>query len=390
MKVALVNYRFSATAGGVERYVFDLSNGLLARGHEVHVYAGEIDPGARPEIVFHPVPCTRFHSALRTWTFARNAAEAVRRDRARWDVVHGFGRTLEQDVYRCGGGCHLEYLRAVEPAMRHPFGRACLLLNPRHRVALALERRLFGERRFRRLTCISREVARQVQAHYGIALDEMRVIHNGVDVAAYSPELRERHREAVRRECALAEDAFVVLFVGSGFERKGLLHALRACALLPRGLPWRLVVVGNGRIGRYRAHAVRLGIADRVVFLGARRDAHRFYGAADALVFPTLFEPFGTVALEAMASGVPVVTTRIAGCAEAIEDGSDSFVVAGPGSEAEIADRLARLADAGLRASMGAAARAKSLLFTIDRNIEATLEVYEEARGARAPVAGGA
>lgn len=388
MRVALVNYRFSPTAGGVERHVFDLSNGLVERGHEVHVYCHATDGTMRPELIVHRVPCTTFYSALRTWTFARNAGEAVRRDRERYDVVAGFGRTLEQDVYRCGGGCHMEYLRATEPAMRRPLGRALTLLNPRHRVALALEARLFREQRFRRLICISHEVARQVHAYYGIPHEEMRVIHNGVDTTAYSPALRTLHRDELRAELGVEREEYVVLFVGSGFERKGLVHAVRACARLPAGVSWRLLVVGNGRKAPYQALAERLRIRDRVRFLGARRDAHRFYGAADALVFPTLFEPFGTVALEAMAAGLPVVTTRAAGCSEAVEEGVDSFVVDEPGREEDIADRLLRLAEPALRDRMGRAARVKAQQFTIERNIEATLQVYEEVRAEKTPAAG--
>lgn len=386
MKVALVNYRFSPTAGGVERYVYDLSNGLLARGHEVHVYAHRRDPGARPEIRFHAVPCVTFYSALRTWTFARHAAEIVRRERDAYDVVHGFGRTLEQDIYRCGGGCHLEYLRATEPAMQTSLGRAWTLLNPRHRVALALEARLFRERRFTRLTCISREVARQVHAQYGLPLEDMQVIHNGVDTDKFSPALR-AHRGAVRRELGIPDAEFVVLYVGSGFERKGLAHAVRALARMPAG---RLIVIGNGRIAWYENLARSLGIGARVTFLGARGDVDRYYGAADALVFPTLFEPFGTVALEAMAVGVPVVTTRVAGCAEVIDDGVDSFVVADPRREEDLADRLTRLADPALRETMGRAARAKALQHTIERNVDTTVKLYEEVRSAKAAVVGGA
>ncbi len=384
MRVALVNYRFSATAGGVERYVYDLSNGLVDRGHDVHVYAHRIDPGARPELRFHPVPCLAFHSALRTWTFARNAAEAVRRDRDAYDVVHGFGRTLEQDLYRCGGGCHIEYLRATDPAMATPWGRAWTLLNPRHRVALAIEGRIFRERRFLRLTCISREVARQVHSVYGIPHAEMTVIHNGVETEKYAPFLRDRHREPLRAELGIPAEEFLVLFVGSGFERKGLIHAVRALALLPASQKARLVVVGNGRARRIQRAAEILRIADRIRFVGARKDVDRFYGAADALVFPTRFEPFGTVALEAMASGLPVVTTRAAGCSEAIEDGVDSYVVEDPAREADLADRLARLGDPDLRRRMGHAAREKALQFTIERNIETTLRIYEEIRASKA------
>lgn len=380
MKVALVNYRWSATAGGVERYVYDLAHGLLARGHEVHVYCHRRDPDAPAALRFHDVPCLSFYSALRTWSFARNAAAALRRDRDAFDVVHGFGRTLEQDIYRCGGGCHRAYLEACEPAMAHPLGKLLTLLNPRHRVALGIEARIYRERRFRRLTCISHEVARQIEAYYGIPRADMTVIHNGIDISRFSPALRE-HRPAIRTELGLSDADFVVLYVGSGFERKGLAHAVRAVALLPAG---HLVVVGNGRTARYQALAESLGIGARIHFLGARRDAHRCYGAADVLVFPTLFEPFGTVALEAMAAGVPIVTTRVAGCSEVIDDGVDSYVVADPTREADIADRLERLRDPVHRAAMGEAAARKARMYSMDRNIEITLGLYQEVCAAKA------
>ena len=113
----------------------------------------------------------------------------------------------------------------------------------------------------------------------------------------------------------------MLLFVGSGFERKGLATAIDALGELGDDHA-RMIVIGKGRRLPYEELAGRRGVPDRVVWLGPRRDTERWYGAADVVVLPTRYEPFGNVHLEALASGVPMVTSVRAGGAELIRDGA--------------------------------------------------------------------
>ncbi|MBI5368992.1 MAG: glycosyltransferase family 4 protein [Planctomycetes bacterium] len=385
MKIALVNFRFSATAGGVERYVHDLAAGLVRRGHEVHCFCHRRPEDAPFGVLFHPVPAWTFYSPLRVLSFAHNAASAIQRVQDTFDVVHGFGRTWLQDIYRVGGGCHREYMNQTYPAMRNPFLRPLKLLDPRHRALLYAEAKIFREHRYRRLTCISGRVREELGRYYGISPTDAAVIYNGFDPEVFHLGNRDRFRADVRREWGVPEGALVALFVGSGFARKGLAHAIAGvgAAVARAAADLRLVVVGRGATEGYRRLAEAAGLAEKVRFLGARTDLARLYAGADALLFPTLYEPFGTVTLEAMATGVPAVVSRVAGSSEVIASGTDGWVVEEPRRAEEIGARLVALLDPAVRARMGAAAALTAARYTIDANLDATLRLYAEVAEAK-------
>ena len=352
-------YTWSETLGGVERYVFDLARGLLARGHEVHVWCRRRD-GGLPGATFHEVPGLASGHTKYT-TFARESERLVKP--AEYDAVHGLGRAFAQDLLRIGGGCHEEYLRETKGRMPGPLW---FLFHPKDRALIRLEREMFERRCWRRLVCISRRVAEEVHRIHGIPLAEMIVLHNGTDVSKFHPRNR-RPKDGPAR----------LLFVGSGFERKGLGQALDALGRVKGD--WRLRVVGKGDAAAYAAQAARLGIGERVEFAGTQADMPREYGEADLLVFPTLYDAFGTVTLEAMATGIPVVVSRQAGSSEVVTDGVDGRIVADPRDAAELAAAVEPLAaDRALRDRMGAAARAAAERNSIDANIDKVVALYGE------------
>jgi UDP-glucose:(heptosyl)LPS alpha-1,3-glucosyltransferase len=151
-------------------------------------------------------------------------------------------------------------------------------------------------------------------------------VYNGVDLERFHPVNRARYREPARAEAAIPSRAFTVLFVGSGFARKGLATAVEAFAALS-DRESRFVVVGKGDARPYRFAAARLGVGERIAWLGARADLERWYAAADIVVLPSRYEPFGNVHLEALAAGLPVVASARAGGAEVIEDGVNGSIV---------------------------------------------------------------
>ncbi|KAF0245681.1 MAG: UDP-glucose(heptosyl)LPS alpha-1 [Planctomycetota bacterium] len=356
MKIALVVYTWSETRGGVERYVFDLAKGLRARGHEVHVWSRRRE-GETPGVVFHEVPGISI-GHLKYNAFARDAAKLVRLDD--YDCVHGFGRTFSQDLLRVGGGCHEEYLRQTKG--REP-GALWFLFHPKDRALIRLEKEVFAKKCWRRLVCISKRVAGEVHRIHGVAHEDCLVIHNGTDIEKFHP-----------RNRVTASGPARLLFVGSGFERKGLEQALDALALM-KG-EWRLRVVGRGDAGAYAAQSARLG---RVEFAGPQSAMPAEYGRADALIFPTLYDAFGTVALEAMATGIPVVISRQAGASEVVTHGVDGLIVEDPRDPSSLAAAIGTLVDdPARRESMGGAAREKAVQHSIDGNIEKVVMLYRE------------
>jgi UDP-glucose:(heptosyl)LPS alpha-1,3-glucosyltransferase len=342
--------------GGVERATAGLLTALVDRGHEVHLAS----PGQGPPIAgvtVHPLRLPRLPAAARALVLALAARRVVAA--GRWDVVQSHERTLCQQVYRAGEGCHRAYLASGGSGG----GRAL-----HHRVVLALEARVFA--RTSRIVAIARRGKREIETLYGVDPARVRVIYNGVDLERFHPANVVRHRAAAREEARVGARDHVLLFVGSGFERKGLATALEA---LPGLGDARLLVIGRGDETRYRALAARVGVASRVRWLGLRRDVERWYAAADVLVLPARYEPFGNVHLEALASGLPVVTTTAAGGAEVVD--ADRGAVVPPDDAAAVAEALRRLRESDA-ARLASAARAAAEPFTYERQVAGFEEVY--------------
>jgi UDP-glucose:(heptosyl)LPS alpha-1,3-glucosyltransferase len=350
--------------GGVERATADFLAALVAHGHDVHLLSR---PGQTrvPGVTLHTLALPPVPGAARLLALPLAVRVAMRR--RPWDVVQSHERTLGQDVYRAGEGCHRAYLDAL-PA----HGRAVY-----HRLLLALERRVFAGTP--EIVAISRRGAAEIGRLYGVTEARLTVVYNGVDLARFHPDHRARLRAAARAEVGVAGDTWVVLFAGSGFERKGLATAVEALAGLEDRRS-RLLVLGKGDTRAYRTVAERMEVARRIAWLGPRPDVERWYAAADALVLPTLYEPFGNVHLEALASGVPVVTTTVAGGAEAVSDACGAVVP--PRQPAAVAAALARLR-ASDRSVLTAAARAAAEPFTYARQVAGFEQIYRRLSSAR-------
>jgi UDP-glucose:(heptosyl)LPS alpha-1,3-glucosyltransferase len=352
MRIALVIQRFSP-GGGVERACASLARGLLARGHEVHVFAERI--AALPGIREHLLPP---EGIFRHQSFADHARKALEKER--FDVVQSFSRTACQDVLRLGGGIHKEYLARTDRAYS-ALGRWWRRMRAKERWELTLEAESLAPSASRKIIANSRRVKEETARHYGVPAERIAVIHNGVDAGEFKPSAEAR--SLVRNQLGLAEADYALLFVGTGFRRKGLEYAIAAVDRVPSA---RLIVAGEGRA---RAHP-------RVLPLGRRTDVGHLYAAADAFILPTLYDPFPNAALEAMASGIPVIVSRIAGVSELID--GDSIVVEEPWNVEELAAAVKRLEDPAVRKPMGEAARRKALLHPPERVVDETLKVYED------------
>src|SRR5688572_28376941 len=215
----------------------------------------------------------------------------------------------------------------------------------------------------------------EIRQAFRVPEEKLRLIHNAVDSNAFSPALRE-HRKATRAKLRIADDAIVYLFVGSGFERKGVATAIEALAKLPP--PAHLVIVGRDKhLKRYAALARRRGVERRVTLTGPLNDVKPWYGAADVFVLPTIYDPLPNAALEAMACGLPLITTTKSGAAELIADRDAGFVIAS-GDVPALARHMATLADAATRERMGANARNAVLPLTPDAMTLRLVLLYKE------------
>jgi UDP-glucose:(heptosyl)LPS alpha-1,3-glucosyltransferase len=376
MKIALIRQRYNPF-GGAERFVEqalaslraqdDLSLTLIARHWDSD------GSGTKPGLEL----CTPVYvgRTWRDWSFARAACSRVRS--VRFDLVQSHERIACCDIYRAGDGVHAQWLENRARSLGF-LGRLGQRISPWHRYTLAAERRLFGSPRLKVVVCNSRMVANEVKARFAVADEKIRVIYNGVNLERFHPGLRARWRREMRERLGIPQDARVLLFLGSGFERKGAWRLLDALSeLAPHREDIHLVVVGADRhIGRFRASCSARGLHSRVRVVGPQTDTAPWYGMADAYVLPTLYDPFPNAALEAMASGLPVVTSTQCGVAELLEDQPFGFACDALDVRA-LVQKLSAL-DTVTLSAMGLQARIVAERHSQARMIEQLRSLYEE------------
>ena len=353
-RIALVRSRYDPS-GGAERFVQGAVAALKTQGASLTIVTRSWPDHDGGAIVLDP-----FHlgSLWRDVGFASAVcAELARR---RFDLVQSHERIACCDVYRAGDGVHAQWL-AQRARVQSPLAALATRFSPHHRYLLEAERVLFTSARLRAVICNSRMVMGEIGQRFGTRAEKLVLIRNAVDCAVFHPGLRDEMRAAVRQQLAIPQDANVCLHVGSGFERKGVAAFLQSLARAGTK-PWGIVVGRDKRAAHYAALAKRLGIAERVRFVGSVSDVRPYLAAADSFMLATLYDPFPNAALEAMASGLAIVTTTRCGAAELVVEGGNGFVRDAldiPG----LADALARL-DPPTAARMGAHARASVASFT--------------------------
>ncbi len=370
MRIGLIRKHFTPY-GGAEVFLGRFMAELVKRGHTLDVFSTnwEESAGVRVHRIKAGGP-----SFLKPLVFALKAASAV--DDVRPDIVLSLERTFCQDIYRAGDGCHREWLerrgRTVSSGRRLLSG-----LSPKHRVLLYLEKRLFRSQRLKKVVANSKRVKEEIIRHYGLPEEKIFVIHNGVDATAFDAAGREADRGSLREGLGVGGDTSLLLFVGSGFERKGLIYLVRAMGLL-KDTDVRLLVVGKGNTARYVREAGALGVKDRISFAGPVKDAPRYYRAGDIFVLPSIYEPFSNACLEAMAAGLPVVTSRVNGVSEILTEGANSAILDDPTDPVEMAGKIRTFLDTGVRKKAGESARLEARKHSIERNVSEFLSLLEK------------
>lgn len=388
MRVALVRQRYSAF-GGAERFVERALAALAARDVSLTLITREWSGQTQYPVII----CNPFHIGRlwRDWSFARCVSATMACER--FSLVQSHERIAGCDVFRAGDGVHAAWLEARSRTLG-PLARLAMRLSPWHRHTLVAEERMFCDPSLRAVICISRMVCDDIQRFFGVATDKLHVIYNGIDSADFSPRLRELHRDALRARLGIPLSATMFLYVGSGFDRKGVRQLLTAFAQL-RNENAYLVIVGKDKKQRvFEQQTQALGIQERLRFAGAQHDVRPFYGAADVFVLPTLYEPLSNAVLEALASGLPVITSTRCGAAELITQ-DESGYVCDPLDVDAIAAHMRTLLDPVLRESASLAAARSVQHLTLEKMSEQYVRLYEkllldsaEPKAEGAPIAG--
>jgi len=372
MKILFLTANYSKQ-GAVAKYAVELST-RFAREHEVHVLCSAQDHSVdgvvvhRIRIPWWPHWAHVGLNALKNTYYGRKLKEKYG-----IDVVHSQGaESLYQDVLKAPS-CHLA---AVEQFKRErgPVYSALKALEPASNIVLPIERYNYTRGNFRKAIVMSRGTYREIQGHYGVPDEKLKLIPNGVNIEEYTPDNRRLFREDTRRRHGLTEDDIILLFVGWEFKRKGLMHVIDALPKLPEDV--KVLAVGGDDRRAYEKRALDLGVAGRVVFAGASRDVRRYYAAADMFVFPTAYEGFSMATLEAAATGLPVIATRVNGTEDLIREGENGYFVARDG--ADIAEKVNVIVDGGMLPRMSAKARESAIPHSWDIVANETMKLYRE------------
>lgn len=390
MNIAFCYESVLPARGGCETYITDLARRLVADGHDVHLYACRWDAAALPKgMHYHALALPGGPRFLRPWRFAAACEQALQD--AHHEVTIGFDKTWGQDVLYPQGGLHSasaeHNLRKYRQPWMRTLARCVKHLDLAHRSFARLERRQYLGPTPPLVIVNSHMVQRHFQEHYGIDPGSLRVVHSAIDPGRFPAYDRPRIRQEWRARWAIPAEETVGLFAAMNYRLKGLDPLLHALRYLPSYRPFRLLVAGNPRFQSYRRLARRLGVAHKVQFFGPCADMRSCYFAADFLVHPTFYDPCSLVVLEALACGLPVITTRFNGASELLHPPREGYVIDDPHDHRRLAEGIMDLLYPEQRSACARAAAETATHWTFDDHYHQMLQVFAEA-AARKRLAG--
>ena len=371
---------FSRRKGGAEGYLIGLCKRLVNEGDEAHVYAEGWD-GEDRRIHFHRIKTLPFPKSLRLFSFATKATKEIRA--GNYDISFGVGNILSAHVLQPHGGVHWAWFWRSLRAYDHPIlwaikflGR---VLSPKQWVSGWIEDTPYKGKSPPLIIAISDMVKRDILKWYKIPEERIKVVYNGVDIERFHPRNRQ-YRSEIRERHKIGEE-FVILFVSNNFRMKGLSYLMKALARLKgEGCPsLKLLILGRDRRGPYLRLAKRMGILAEVVFAGSTREPEKYYGTADLLVHPTFYDACSLTVLEALASGLPVITTTSNGASGVIRQREEGWVIDRIKDIRELESAIRYFFDDGIRRRIGHQGRCKAESYSEEVNFNHVKEILQGA-----------
>jgi glycosyltransferase involved in cell wall biosynthesis len=393
-KVCFISPEYLPLSGGTGAYVYYLSNELMKNGYSIYIVSGsnqarDVKVNEQLSVFFLKTPKTPI---VKSFLFAASSAKKLNsvRDSVHVDIAHAnlplvpnfavpsnFGKTLISTV-------HSTWKGEAEAIRGEPYSR----LNPNEKFMVSFNwfLRIFEEKmleRSNRLIAVSDFTRRELLHYYKVKEEKIRVIHNGVDVNKFKPATDKRK---IKEELGFNPDDIAILSVGRLYARKGLFTLIESMpSVVKRFRNAKFIISGKGQSNEMKklvAHAKKLGVEDNIVFTGYFPDAKlpKLYQAADVFAFSTFYEHHPFAVLEALSTGLPVVTTNVGGIPETIEDGKNGFLCQ-PFNPRELSDRILYFLEHPAEASEIAFLARKIIEERFDWRliVKKVLKVYDEA-----------
>jgi len=385
MNICMITWEYPPRiVGGIARHCEGLAKALVKIGHPVHVitldFPGALQYEEVEGVKIHRTSVELGHPSFIAWVFIFNhfmeKKVAMLSKDVKFDIVH-----IHDWLVAFSGIATKHYLKIPLVLTLHSteFGRAFSLNNPDSYLIDGIE--WWATYESKRVIVTSNSMKHEVEEHFHLPQSKIDVIPNAIDASKYNVKV---DREAVKRRYGIAPDDRVVLFVGRLVPQKGVEHLIKATSKIVSNHPnTRIVIVGDGWL---KEHLWNLAVSSeykhKILFLGFLSDQEliELTLSSDVLVVPSIYEPFGIVALEGMAAGVPVVASNVGGLAEIIEhDRTGVLVYAGdPNSIAWGVNRV--LSDLNYARWLVENAKRKIReIYSWDAVAKRTVEVYEKS-----------
>jgi UDP-glucose:(heptosyl)LPS alpha-1,3-glucosyltransferase len=384
MRIGLVIQHAVPARGGAERYTIDIARSLSHRGHDVSILASTFGDDVPWEIKQVKLEARSLGSRAVAYRRFLNALD-THLESISYDVLHAMLPVRWCDMYHPHAGLqaelvaegHLKYPSSIGQSLAKLGNR----LNAKRQKLAKTERALLNRAQPPMVVCLSDYVRQSVRRFYP-TLDEedLVTLFNAVDLRRFDP-ARDgdgKIRKTTRSGLGVGDDKVLAVMIAQDFHRKGLREAINAMAKV-HDTRLVLAVVGRDSTGPYRALAKKLAISDRVIFVGQASDTFDYYRAADFFLLPTKHDPCSLAVLEALAMGVPVISTKFNGATEIMTNGIDGFVLADPYRVDLLANAIKTLMEPKKRAVMAEATVGQRPRLSFEQHIGELLKIYKVA-----------
>lgn len=373
MRIAFIVFDYTKP-GGIERYVRILSEIFSKNGNEVHIFSSEIPKNKIENIAFHKIVLPKTFFFLQLYLFSHQVTWLIKK--FNFDIIHNQGTDgLIQDVLTAHS-CHRAWVEYAKKSSVIEFLKK--QFNPLHWVILRNEKHNFSVGNYKKIIAVSENVKQEIIFYYHLSPEDIEVIFPGVDLDEFNPKNKIFWRNKIRNDCSLLQEDFVILFVANEFRRKGLWILLKSLKRIENPKV-KLLVVGKDNKLPYLLLAKRLNLIDRIIFVPQTEYINRYYACADIFVLPTKYEPAGLVTMEAMASGLPVLVSKIAGTSILLDD--ERCILNNPLDENEIAEKIGFLLEnSNYCEELGIKLQNKIGNYTWEKVTDQTFEIYKKVR----------
>jgi len=359
----------SLTGGGAERFSLNLIRGLLTRGHKISVFCFDWDDGTEKlDVSLHKLP--KLSKYIHPWfDYSKKVHEEINKT-GTFDVVFGLTQLCPQDIHRLGGGIYRYWYELK-------YGKFLFLqmLRGRVRNALKFEKLMYSPGNYRQLITISEMDRKLLMKYYNVPAEKVHTIYNGFDFEEFNSEGRENDRTNLCEELKISPEKTIALFAANNYKRKGLSQAVTSLLKTQNPDQFTLIVIGRGRASIKRKLSSEADGKMKIIWLDHVKNPAHYYRGSDIFLFPTLYDSFANVIGEALACGLPVITTEQAGGAEFVISDANGFVVKNANATDEMAECLNKFLDKDFCAKFSNRAPEIVSKYTIDHCAEETEKV---------------